>query len=83
MQNSAISFSISVNDHEDRVARFAKALEAEFTCEIIRGLELITVRHADDFIIEQQRKGKMQYMNERVGKTVQMVLGKMQVPVRK
>lgn len=83
MQNSAISFSISVNDHEDRVDHFAKALEDNFTCDIRRGLELVTVRHADEFVIEQQRKGKMRFMNERVGNTVQMVLGKMEVPVRK
>lgn len=83
MQNSAISFSISVNDQEDRVDQFAKALEDNFTCDIRRGLELVTVRHADEFVVEQQRKGKMRFMNERVGNTVQMVLGKMEVPVRK
>jgi len=83
MQNSAISFSISVNDQEDRVDRFAKALEDNFTCDIRRGLELVTVRHADDFVVEAQRKGKMRFMNERVGNTVQMVLGEMQVPVRR
>ncbi|MFK8057270.1 MAG: aspartate kinase [Saprospiraceae bacterium] len=83
MQNSAISFSISVNDQEDRVDRFAKALEDNFTCEIRRGLELTTVRHADDLVVEQQRKGKMRFMNHRVGNAVQMVLGAMEVPVRK
>lgn len=83
MQNSAISFSISVNDQEDRVDRFIKALEDNFTCDIRRGLELVTVRHADEIVVEQQRKGKMRFMNERVGNTVQMVLGKMDVPVRK
>lgn len=83
MQNSAISFSISVNDQEDRVDRFAKALEDNFTCDIRRGLELVTVRHADDTVVDIQRKGKMQFMNERVGNTVQMVLGELQVPVRK
>jgi aspartate kinase len=53
------------------------------TCDIRRGLELVTVRHADEFVVEQQRKGKMRFMNERVGNTVQMVLGNMEVPVRK
>ena len=83
MQNSAISFSISVNDQEDRVDRFAKALEENFICEIRRGLELITVRHADDYVVEQQRKGKLQLMNERVGHTVQMVLSDIHIPTRK
>ena len=83
MQNSAISFSISVNDQEDRVDRFAEAVAADFTCEIERGLELITVRHADDYVLAEQRRGKLVLMDERVGSTVQMVVREVAVPRRR
>lgn len=83
MQNSAISFSISVNDQEDRVDRFAKALEKDFTCGITRGLELVTVRHVDDYTLAGQRQGKIVLMDERVGSTVQMVVKDAIVPTRK
>ncbi len=74
MQNSAISFSISVNDIDDRVASFAEAISDDFTTEIERGLELVTVRHAQPHILESMRYGKLVLMDERVGATVQMVV---------
>ncbi len=83
MQNTAISFAISVNDQEDRVDRFAKAIEKNFTCEITRGLELITLRHANPYIIDEQRRGRLVLMDERVGVTVQMVLSDLPTPKRK
>ena len=83
MQNTAISFAISVNDQEDRVDRFAKAIERNFTCEITRGLELITLRHANPYVIDEQRRGRLVLMDERVGPTVQMVLSDSPIPKRK
>ena len=83
MQNSAISFAITVNDVDDRVDRFAEALQDNFSCDISRGLELVTVRHADELALEAQRKGKLVLMDERVGSTVQMVMREAVVPRRK
>ena len=83
MQNSAISFAITVNDIDDRVERFADALQANFSCEIQRGLELVTIRHADDMALRAQRAGKLVLMDERVGSTVQMVMREAVVPRRK
>ena len=83
MQNSAISFAISVNDQEDRVDRFCDSLQADFATEITRGLELVTVRHADDYVLAEQRRGKLVLMDERVGHTVQMVMRDVEVPTRR
>ena len=83
MQNSAISFAISVNDVDTRVDDFAEALRGEFTCDVTRGLELVTVRHADDSALRAQREGKLVLMDERVGSTVQMVVREAVVPRRK
>ena len=74
MQNSAISFSIAVADDEPgRVDGFVEALAATFSCELTRGLEVCTVRHADDDALAAQRAGKLVLMDKRAGSTVQMV----------
>lgn len=83
MQNSAISFAITVNDVDERVDRFAEALQDNFSCDITRGLELVTVRHADELALRTQREGKLVLMDERVGSTVQMVMREAVVPRRK
>lgn len=80
MQNSAISFAITVNDIDDRVDAFAAALQADFTTDVTRGLELVTVRHADEDALKAQRAGKLVLMDERVGSTVQMVMRDAVVP---
>ena len=83
MQNSAISFSMSVNDQDERVTSFAKALGGSYACEIRRGLELYTLRHADELTLQQHRQGKVVFMDERVGSTVQLLVQEAVVPVRK
>ncbi len=83
MQNTAISFAISVNDIDDRVDTFAAAIQKDFQTDIVRGLELYTMRHADDYVIQEQRRGRLVLMDERAGNTVQMVMSTAPVPTRK
>ncbi len=83
MQNTAISFAISVNDIDDRVDRFAEAIQKDFSTEILRGLELYTMRHADNYVIQEQRRGRLVLMDERAGNTVQMVMSTAPIPSRK
>ncbi len=82
MQNTAISFAISVNDIDDRVDTFAAAIQKDFSTEIIRGLELYTMRHADNYVIQEQRRGRLVLMDERAGNTVQMVMSTAPIPSR-
>jgi len=74
MQNSAISFSVCVNDVDDKVDRFAKLMEKDFKVVIERGLNLITIRHYDDEVIHHLKNGKMVLLEERIRKTFQMVV---------
>ena len=83
MQNTAISFAISVNDIDDRVDGFTAAIEADFTCEVTRGLELYTMRHANRHVIEEQQKDRLVLMDERAGPTTQMLMSVTPVPRRK
>ena len=83
MQNTAISFAISVNDIDDRVDRFTEAITRDFSCEVTRGLELYTMRHANQHVIDEQQKGRLVLMDERAGVTTQMVMSVTPVPRRK
>ena len=74
MQNSAISFAVCVNTIDDRVDRFAASLQADFKVSIERGLELITIRHADKSMVEALTQGKLVLMEERVRRMVQVVV---------
>lgn len=74
MQNSAISFGVCVNDQDDKVDRFIEQIQGEFKVLVDRGLELITVRHYQSEVLNNLRKGKLILLEERIRKTVQMVV---------
>lgn len=83
MQNTAISFVLCMNDIDDKVDRFAEKLQDQFKVLIDRDLELITVRHYQKPILDRLREGKMVLLEERIRKTVQMVVKTVPVMRRK
>jgi len=83
MQNTAICFSICVNDVEAKVEAFTRAIEKEFKVIIDRDLELITVRHYQEKILEELRADKIVLLEERIRQTVQMVLKSVPIMKRK
>lgn len=74
MQNTAISFSICVNKVDKKVEAFAESIEKDFKVKIEDGLELITVRHYNEQILEELKRGKIILLEERIRKTVQLVM---------
>jgi len=84
MQNSAISFSLCVNDIDDKADRFAERIQGDFKVVMDRGLELITVRHFKPDILENLRRGKIVLLEERIkNTTLQMVVKDVPVMRRK
>ncbi len=83
MQNTAISFSICVNDIDDRVDRFAQSIQEQFKVKVDRGLELITVRYYQPELLKNLRQGKVVLLEERIRKTVQWVVKDVPVMKRK
>jgi aspartate kinase len=83
MQNTAISFVLCMNDIDDKVDRFAQKLQDQFKILIDRELELITVRHYQQPLLETLKEGRMVLLEERIRKTVQMVVKKVPVMKRK
>ena len=74
MQNAAISFSVCFNDTDDKVDRFIEEISNDFEVTINRGLELITVRHYEESILDDLKEGKIVLLEVKHGQTLQMVV---------
>jgi aspartate kinase len=74
MRNTAISFSVCVNNIPDRVKKFEKELGGEFKLIADNDLELITIRHFNEDILKDMKKNKLILFEERLQDTVQMVV---------
>ncbi|MDZ4680433.1 MAG: aspartate kinase [Saprospiraceae bacterium] len=74
MQNTAISFVVCFNDVDDKVDRFIEKIEGRFKVLLDRNLELITVRHYRQDILESLQEDKIVLLEERVRNTLQMVV---------
>ncbi len=83
MRNTAISFTVCITDNPNRINRLLEEIEQEFNIINERNLELITIRHFQDPIVEELKNGKIVLFEERIPKTVQLVLKEVPVLKRK
>jgi aspartate kinase len=83
MRNSAISFSVCVTNVPDRIKKFESELGTEFKMVMDDSLELITIRHYNDEIIESMKKNKLILFEERIHQTLQMVVRSIPIMKRK
>ena len=74
MQNSAISFSVCVNDIDDRIENFTKQIQASFKTKVERNLELINIRHYQKDLVQKLKEGKIVKLEERKGDMIQLVV---------
>lgn len=74
MQNSAVSFGVSVDNDPDRLKELVEDLSQNFKVVLQDGLELITIRYFDDSTIARTLVGKKVLMEIKSGRTVQMVV---------
>lgn len=78
MQNSAISFSICVNDDSYKLEKLINALEDKFDILYNRELELITIKNYVDSLIETIKQGRNIYLEQKTRKNFQMVVKPME-----
>ena len=75
MQNSAISFSVCVNNKYNRLEELVLVLRSRFNVEVTEGVDLFTIRHFDSkasqFI---NQKGKQILLEQRTSETAQFVI---------
>jgi aspartate kinase len=74
MLNSAISFSVSVDDQPERIERLIKDLSAEFTVKYNKDLELVTIRYYNQSTIERVTVEKDILLEVKSRHTCQMVM---------
>ncbi|MBK8621711.1 MAG: aspartate kinase [Saprospiraceae bacterium] len=83
MRNTAISFSICTNYFPDKIKLFETELGSDFRCVTDEDLELITIRHYNDETLQAMKLYRLVLMEERLHKTIQMVVKNIPVMKRK
>ncbi|GGI25552.1 aspartate kinase [Pedobacter mendelii] len=74
MLNSAISFSVSVDDNEEKITKLIAALSIQFTVKYNKGLELVTIRYYNQQTIDRVAINKDILLEVKSRHTCQMVM---------
>lgn len=74
MQNGAISFSCCIDQNAEKIERLIKTLHTDFKITYHEGLELLTVRHYENGIVDKLSGGKRILLEQRSPLTIQRVL---------
>lgn len=74
MQNSALSFSICIDDNEMLLKQIQMRLSSQFRLRYNRGLQLITIRYYTQQIIDQIVNGRPVLLEQRSRTTAQIVV---------
>ncbi len=74
IQNSAISFSVCIDNPEERLERLVQELSEKFIVKYNREVELITIRHQNKEAIERMITGRNILLEQRSRDTAQFVL---------
>ena len=74
MQNSAISFSLCIEDKFNNLALLLEKLREKFHTECIENVKLYTIRHADNKAVEQIEKGQNILLKQILQNTIQLIL---------
>tara|TARA_R110002073_G_scaffold40547_6_gene115354 strand:- start:2964 stop:4214 length:1251 start_codon:yes stop_codon:yes gene_type:complete len=74
IQNSAISFSICLEDKYNKFDDLLKALKGQFKIDFIKGVSLFTIRHFTIEAIEKIEKDNLVLLKQLTKETVQIVI---------
>ena len=74
MQNSAISFSLCIEDKFNNLALLLEKLREKLHTECIENVKLYTIRHADNKAVEQIEKGQNILLKQILQNTIQLIL---------
>lgn len=79
MQNSAISFSFCIDADERKMEHLLARLSGSYRVKYNTGLQLMTVRHYDDKILQTLTREKEILVDQRSRSTVRMILREREV----
>jgi aspartate kinase len=74
MQNSAVSFSVIFDEQEEKRDRVIADLKENFVVKYNTGLELITIRHYNDELVEKLSRGKRIFLTQKTRTTIQLLM---------
>lgn len=74
MQNSALSFSLCLDAAKGALPDLLAALSSEFDCVYNEGVDLVTIRHYTQDVIDQIVNGRSVLLEQRTRHTVQLVV---------
>ena len=74
MQNSALSFSVCIDWDQDKFKNLLQNLQSSFKIKYNQDLQLVTIRHYKQEIIERLSTGKVVLMEQLSRNTAQLVL---------
>jgi aspartate kinase len=74
MQNSALSFSILLDELKINKEKILEYFKKEYTIKYNEGLELITIRHYNEQIISKMTKGKVILVEQKTRETARFVV---------
>ena len=73
MQNSALNFSVCVNDDERKIPALIEALSKDYKVLFNKGLSLLTVRHFTEELLDDLLKGKEVLLEQKTRNTARYV----------
>ena len=74
IQNSAISFSLCVDDKFNSVSKLVDELKNRFKIEVVKGVDLYTIRHFTPEALAKTEQGKEILIKQVAGNTAQLVV---------
>ena len=75
IQNSAISFSVVVNNKYNRLEELLQILRSKFKVDVTEGVDLFTIRHFDQAAKEKVRaQADKILLEQRTKETLQVVI---------
>jgi len=73
MQNGAISFAVGVDNKQEKIQEVTNALKNHFTIKKIKDLNLLTIRHYNEHILNRELANKVMKLTQKTKTTIQVL----------
>ena len=73
MQNGAISFAVGVDNKPEKIAEVIQLLNKNFTIKQIKNLDLLTIRHYNEHILNRELATKVIRLTQKTRTTIQVL----------
>lgn len=78
-QNTALAFSVCVNDDAQKIEALIADLEMNYEVKKIEGLKLVTIRHTSEALFDRIIDARKIYLEEKIGSNIQLVMNKEEI----